>query len=153
VRKYISSSTVCTLTFFKIFRVQTVCQTATQVFDCHDAPIQTIIAATFREESFAFKRLVGRSTMSAIKPNYSKEEFARRGDALYDKHVRPLFEPSHDGQFAVIDIETGEFEIDGNELAACDRLRARLPQAQPWLRRIGSRCAHRFGAVPQRVRP
>ena len=90
--------------------------------------------------------------MASVQPRYSKEEFARRGDALYEQHIRPNFEPSHNGQFAVIDIETGEFEVDTNELAACDRLRARLPQAQPWLRQIGSRYAHRFGMAPLKVR-
>ncbi len=88
--------------------------------------------------------------MSGIQPKYPKEEFARRGEALYEEKVRPQFEPSHNGEFAVIDIETGEFEVDANELDACHRLRARLPEAQPWLRRVGYRYSRRFG---YRVRP
>jgi hypothetical protein len=89
--------------------------------------------------------------METVKPRYSKEEFARRGDALYDEHIRPHFEPSHNGQFAAIDIETGEFEVDPNEMEAVHRLRARLPQAQTWMCKIGSRYLRRFGFVPREV--
>ena len=39
-----------------------------------------------------------------------------------------------------IDIESSDFEID-DELAAIDRLRERLPDAQIWMVRIGSRSA------------
>ena len=33
----------------------------------------------------------------------------------------------HVGQFAAMDVDTGEFEIDQDEMTACDRLLARLP--------------------------
>ena len=91
--------------------------------------------------------------MPAVTRRYSKEEFARRGDALYDKIIRPTFEPIHNGQFAAIDIDSGDFEIDRSELAALDRLRQRRPQAQPWLRKIGFRFAHKFGSLPAKARP
>ena len=90
--------------------------------------------------------------MAAVERRYSKAEIARRGAALYDEKVRPLFEPSHNDQFAVIDIETGEFEVDVNELDACHRLRARFPKAQPWLVCIGSRYVRRFGFMPRKAR-
>ena len=82
--------------------------------------------------------------MNAL-PRYSKEEFARRGDAIYERELRPILENGNEGKFVVIDIETGAYEIDADELAASDRLLARVPNAQIWLRRIGSRYAHRFG--------
>lgn len=78
-------------------------------------------------------------------PRYSKEEFARRGDELYEREVRAILEQGNEGKFVAIDIETGAYEIDADELAASDRLLARVPNAQIWLRRIGSRYAHRFG--------
>ena len=89
--------------------------------------------------------------MAAVESRYSKEEFSRRGDALYDQLIRPVFEPSHNGQFAAIDIETGEFEVDDSEIAAGNRLRARLPNAQTWMTKIGSRYLRRFGFVPRKV--
>ena len=90
--------------------------------------------------------------MATAKPRYPKEEFARRGRALYEKVIRPTFEPGHNGQFAAIDIETGEFEVDAKDLDAIHRLFERLPNAQPWLCRIGSRTLCRFGYVPRKAR-
>lgn len=87
--------------------------------------------------------------MSATQPRYSKEEFAQRGDAIYEQEIRPHLTSGDVGKFVVIDIETGAFEIDADELAASDRLLARLPKAQPWLRRIGSRHARRIGPRPR----
>ena len=83
--------------------------------------------------------------MTALRPRYSKEEFARRGDAIYERDIGPKLEPEKNGHFVVIDIETGEYEVDADEIVASDRLLARLPQAQGWVRRVGSRYARRFG--------
>ena len=83
--------------------------------------------------------------MEMRQPRYSKEEFARRGQALYERQVRPQVEESNIGRIVAIDIETGEFEIGDDALAASDRLFARCPEAQPWLVRIGHRAVHRFG--------
>jgi len=86
--------------------------------------------------------------MTETKPRYSKEEFAQRGDSLYERDLQGVVENGNEGNFVAIDIETGAYEIDSDELSASDRLRARLPDAQIWLRRIGSRYARRFGPKP-----
>jgi hypothetical protein len=83
--------------------------------------------------------------MAEPQPRYSKEEFARRGDEIYESEIRPHVEAGNAGKFVAIDIETGVYEIDADELAASDRLLARRPDAQIWLRRIGSRYVRRFG--------
>ncbi len=83
--------------------------------------------------------------MAAARPRYSKEEFARRGDEIYDRDVRPNLTAGHDGQFVAIDIESGKYEVDPDELAASDRLLRRVPTAQIWLQRVGSRYVRRFG--------
>lgn len=85
-------------------------------------------------------------------PRYSKEEFARRGDEIYDRVVAPRLEEDDLGKFVLIDIETGDFEMDADELTASDRLMARNPDAQVWFTRAGSRYARRFGG-PRRVLP
>jgi len=84
-----------------------------------------------------------------VQPRYSKEEFARRGDEIYER-VRPMLEDGNEGRFVAINIETGAYEVDPDELAASDRLLGRIPNAQIWLRRIGSRYAHRFGSFRSR---
>lgn len=83
--------------------------------------------------------------MGSTKRRYSKEQFARRGDSIYESTVRPHLKTGDDGKFAAIDIESGLFELASDELEACDRLRARVPTAQIWMVRIGSRYVHRFG--------
>ncbi len=83
--------------------------------------------------------------MAAIKPRWSKEEFAKRGDAIFEKDIRPHLKKENDNDFVAIDIETGAYEIDASEITACDRLHTRVPDAQVWLRKVGSRFAHRFG--------
>ncbi|ETW96510.1 MAG: hypothetical protein ETSY1_26345 [Candidatus Entotheonella factor] len=83
--------------------------------------------------------------MAGPQPRYSKEEFARRGDEVYEQKIKPSIAAGHEGQFVVIDIETGAYEIDADELIASDRLFTRHPDAQVWMRRIGSRYVRRFG--------
>jgi hypothetical protein len=88
-------------------------------------------------------------SMTDASPRYGMEEYASRGDALYDRDIRPSLEANNLGKFVAIDIETGDFEIDADELAASDRLLSRRPQAQTWLRRVDSRYARRIGSRPQ----
>ena len=44
------------------------------------------------------------------------------------------------------DIETGSFEVGDDTIAATDRLYDRIPDAQPWVIRIGHRTVYRFGS-------
>lgn len=78
----------------------------------------------------------------APEPRLSREEYAQRGDEMYERHVLPNVGPEDKGKFAVVDIDTGDYEIDRDELAASDRLLARRPEAQMWLRTVGSRYAY-----------
>jgi len=91
--------------------------------------------------------------MASVKRRYSKEEFARRGDAIYESDVRPQLKTDDTGKFAAIDIESGMFEIDEDELGAVKKLRAQVPGAQIWMVRVGSRSVHRFGGRDRRRTP
>jgi hypothetical protein len=91
-----------------------------------------------------------RVLMGSVKRRYNKEEFARRGDAIYEEEIRPLLEPQDEGKFVAIDIESGRYELDRDELKAGNRLRARIPQALIWTVRVGHRSVHRIGGRPQR---
>jgi hypothetical protein len=51
------------------------------------------------------------------------------------------------------DIETGEFEVDENVVPATNRLFERLPDAQPWIIRIGHRAVYHFGARSLKKNP
>ncbi len=82
--------------------------------------------------------------MTVKQPRYSKEEFARYGDEIYQTRIRPLVEANNHGKIVAMDIETGAFELDDSEIAACDRLEASHPDAQIWIVRIGSGYVRRY---------
>ncbi len=81
----------------------------------------------------------------ATVPRYSRDEVARRGDEIYERQVSPRLRAEDEGKFALIDVETGDYEVDHDEIAASDRLLVRHPDAQVWTRQVGSRYARRFG--------
>ena len=83
--------------------------------------------------------------MGSVKRRYSKEEFARRGDAIYDQDILPNLTAKDVGKFLAIDIETGEYEIAAAEMKAGAKLRGRLPEAQIWMVRIGYASTRSFG--------
>jgi hypothetical protein len=88
--------------------------------------------------------------MATTMRRYSKEEFARRGDAIYERDILPRLRPEDKGKFAAIDIESGEYTIDPDELTACQQLRKQIPDAQIWMVRVGFRFVHRFGGRDER---
>ena len=52
-------------------------------------------------------------SMSYGSTGYSKAEFARRGDAQVESKVRPNRTAADQDKFVAIDIETGEYELEG----------------------------------------
>ncbi len=78
-------------------------------------------------------------------PRYSSAEIAERGQALYDQQVRGKVEPNYKGKYLVLDIETGEYEIDDHELAALERAKATNPDAALYMLRVGYSSAYRIG--------
>ena len=90
--------------------------------------------------------------MDPVERRYKKEEFAKRGDAIYEKDIRPKLTSKDRGKFLAIDIETGEYEISRSELKAGDKLRVRLPQSQIWMVRVGYAAVHSFGGQQRRVK-
>ncbi|MBD2117268.1 MULTISPECIES: hypothetical protein [Microcystis] len=88
--------------------------------------------------------------MTVRQPRYSKEEFPRRGNEIYESQVRSQVEEGNQGRIVAIDIETGAFELADDTITATDHLYERVPDAQPWLIRIGHRAVFRFGSRSQR---
>jgi hypothetical protein len=89
--------------------------------------------------------------MTVRRPRYSKEEFAQRGDYIYENQIKPQVGAENDGKIVAIDIETGAFEVADTPMVAVDRLYERLPDAQPWVIRIGHRAVFRFGSHAQNI--
>lgn len=76
---------------------------------------------------------------------YLPDEIARLGDAIYDRDVLPRMTPADTGLIVAIDVESGAYVIDPDQLTAAHRVLAEKPEAQLWFRRVGFRCVHHFG--------
>ncbi len=61
--------------------------------------------------------------MAIRQPRYSKEEFAQRGDQIYQNEIRQKVEAGNHDKIVAINIETGyiNFKVNVREIAACDR--------------------------------
>ena len=77
--------------------------------------------------------------------DYPPAEIAEKGTRIYNERLRDLLEPAHNGEFIVIDVETGEYEVDKDYLAASDRAAAKRPGAPLYASRVGSRYFARIG--------
>ena len=73
------------------------------------------------------------------------EEVARRGEAIYQEEIKPLVDPVHFGEFLVIDVETGDYEIGKRMIVASKKLRERRPEAITYGVRVGFLAAYRMG--------
>ncbi len=72
-------------------------------------------------------------------PRYTNEEIVRRGEEIYAARLRDQFEDLYQDKIVVINIETGEYEIDDNALTASKRALAKHPGAAIYGLRVGSR--------------
>jgi hypothetical protein len=84
---------------------------------------------------------------------FTAEEIGRRGQALYEQELRSQVEAEHKGKFLILDIDSGDYEIDADDLTASKRLLARKPSALLYGVRIGSTTAYRLGGGFKRGTP
>ncbi len=84
--------------------------------------------------------------MTVRQPRYPKEEYARRGNEIYESQVRSKVEEGNHGRIVAIDIETGAFEVADDIVTASAQLLAKYADAQTWFIRIGHRAVYHFGA-------
>ncbi len=84
---------------------------------------------------------------------YTSAEIAQRGQAFYEQQIRAKVDASNKGKFLVLDIETGEYEIDEDELEALKQAKAKHPDAALYMLRIGYATAYRLGGKSPVTRP
>ena len=75
----------------------------------------------------------------------TSESVAQRGQELYDREIRAKVEPQNTGKFLVLDVETGDYEIDENDMSAVRRFKDKRPGALFYIIRIGHSAAYRLG--------
>jgi hypothetical protein len=83
---------------------------------------------------------------------YTPEEIVRRGEEIYERDLRSRVEEGNKGKFLVIDVKTGSYELDEDDLVASDRLLARNPNAELYGLRIGYPTAYHLGGQFERKR-
>ena len=76
---------------------------------------------------------------------YTIDEVCDRGDQIYEEQIKHLVEPEHNGKFIVIDIESGDYEMDEEHPAASKRMRERRPQSVRYAGRIGEDATYHIG--------
>ncbi len=76
---------------------------------------------------------------------YTDEQVARRGETLFEERIRPDLDEQEHGKFLVVDIETGDYELDADELQALKRAKAKNPRAVLYMLRFGYPTAYRLG--------
>ncbi|RKU25471.1 hypothetical protein C6499_14900 [Candidatus Poribacteria bacterium] len=74
----------------------------------------------------------------------SSEAIAARGEEIYQS-LRDELESQYKGKVFVVDIETGNYEIDDEDLVATDRLLAKNPDAVTYGLRIGFGPIYKLG--------
>ena len=77
--------------------------------------------------------------------SYSRKEIAKRGQALYEREIRDQLDAGARGKFLVLDVESGDYELDTNELTALKRARGRRPTGAFYILRVGHPTAYRLG--------
>ncbi|MGI4789033.1 MAG: hypothetical protein ACRYFS_09305 [Janthinobacterium lividum] len=83
--------------------------------------------------------------MTTAEQALPREEMARRADEIYETCIASHMTGKEPQWYVLIDLKTGAYEVDAREIDASDRLIARYPEAQVWMRRVGSRHARHFG--------
>lgn len=78
--------------------------------------------------------------------NYTSDEVASRGESIYVNQIRDKVSPDQKGKYLVLDIVTGKFVINDDDLAATKQLLASHPDAVIYGLRIGYPSAYRIGS-------
>ena len=72
-----------------------------------------------------------------LNETYTPEDIESIGTAIYEEKIRFLVEPGDEGKFVVIDVRSGDYEIDERSGSAIGRLLERRPGAHICTVRVG----------------
>ena len=71
-----------------------------------------------------------------------------KGKAIYREKIRPLVYPQHKGKVVVIDVESGDYEMDSTPSVAVGRLLERRSDCvYTYGVRVGYKAVYRFGSA------
>src|SRR5262245_7172437 len=87
-----------------------------------------------------------RGCLMVTKTRPPAEEVARRARELYESRIRSQVEAGNVGKYLVIDVVSGEFEMDADHMMASDRAAAKHPDGWLYAMRIGHPVIGRIAA-------
>ena len=78
------------------------------------------------------------------RPNLTDAEICARGEKIYRERIRPTLTEADIGKFVTIDINSGDYEIDDDDISGGLALRARTPGSCYYGLRVGYSVAESF---------
>ena len=91
-------------------------------------------------------------TTSTRPPNLSPEQIADLGEKIYREKIRPTLTEADIGKFVHIDINSGEYEIDDDDITGNFKLRERVSEARIYGMRGGVADAYFMGGYDEEPR-
>ena len=84
-------------------------------------------------------------------PRFSKDEIAARGQEIYATQLRDQLEAENFGKYLVIDIETGDYEMDADDLTASFRAYDKKPDGARFGMQIGYPSSGTIGGTQEKA--
>lgn len=75
--------------------------------------------------------------MIQTEPKTVNQEIGQRAQVIYERDIKPLVEPEHHGEYLVLDVDTGQYVIDPDDLAVGLRAMELFPNGNRFGFRIG----------------
>ena len=75
------------------------------------------------------------------------QDVVRRGTEIYEQQIKGQVEDDNQGKFLVINIKTGEYEMDADDVLAAKRAKSRFRDAPLFSMRVGHAAAYRIGSL------
>ncbi len=88
---------------------------------------------------------------SPATPRRPRDKVARLGKEIYRRDIQRQVEADHIGEVVAIDVDSGDYALGANAIAASESLRNQRPDAQVWLMRVGHRTLYHFGGSSLRT--
>lgn len=82
-------------------------------------------------------------------PNLTDVEIGALGKLIYRQKIRPLLTEEDIGKYVIVDVYSGEYEIDEECVEADLRLRKRMPEACGFIMKVGYSAAFFMGGYSE----
>ena len=88
-------------------------------------------------------------TSALTKSGLSPAEVGKRAREIYERDIRTQVIDAHRGEFLLLDVLSGDYEIDKSPIEASHRLMMRQPHGDFFEMRIGYKTAYAMGGRMQ----